>query len=234
MQGEITIVAASDLRYALDSLVNSFKKDNPGSEVKVIYGSSGKLFEQISNEAPFDLFFSADISFPQKLKEKGLAISEVTPYGIGRIVLWSKKTDPNKNQMNSLLDPSINKIAIADPTHAPYGARAEESLKYYQLYDKVKSKLVFGENISQAAQFVSTGAADIGIIALSIALSPNVQKEGGKYYLIPEESHTKLEQAFVVLKHAEGNQLAASFAKYVSTKPAKDILRFYGFSEQGQ
>ena len=228
---EITIAAASDLKFALDSVIANFKKANPGTDVKVIYGSSGKLSEQISNDAPFDLFFSADISYPQQLKEKGFVISEVKTYGIGRIVLWSKKLDPNKDKMNSLLDPSIGKISIADPSHAPYGQRAEESMKYYKVYEKVKYKLVFGENISQAAQFVTSGAADIGILALSLALSPNMQKEGGKYYIIPQESHTKLEQAFVILKHAQGNEVATTFAKYVNSSGAKDVLKFYGFSD---
>jgi len=105
-------------------------------------------------------------------------------------------------------------------------------MTYYKVYDKVKDKLVFGENISQAAQFVTSGAADIGILALSLALSPAMQKEGGKYYIIPQESHSKLEQAFVILKHAQGNDLATSFASYVSSPAAKDILKFYGFSEK--
>ena len=229
---EITIAAASDLKFALDSVIANFKTANPGNDIKVVYGSSGKLSEQISNDAPFDIFFSADISYPQLLKAKGQTISDIRTYGIGRIVLWSKKLDPNKDKMNSLLDPSIIKISIADPAHAPYGQRAEESMKYYKVYDKVKDKLVMGENISQAAQFVTSGAADIGIIALSLALSPTMQKEGGKYYIIPQESHTKLEQAFVVLKHAEGNDLAKSFTDYMSSSSAKSILKFYGFSDK--
>jgi len=229
---QITIAAAADLKFALDSIITVFKKENPGTQVNVVYGSSGKLFEQISNDAPFDLFFSADISYPSMLKERGMAISEVKTYGIGRIVLWSKKLDPNKAKMNILLDRSISKIAMADPAHAPYGQRAEESLKYYGLFDKVQNELVFGENISQTAQFVTSGAADIGIIALSLALSPAMQKEGGYYYLIPDESHSKLEQAFVILKHALGNDLALTFSNYVSSSEAKKILGFYGFRDK--
>src|SRR6478735_4404950 len=127
--GKILIAAASDLKFALDSMVTVFKKSNSGT-VDVTYGSSGKLSEQISNGAPFDIFFSADINYPKQLKEKGLTASEVYLYGIGRIVLWSKKIDPNKDGMKTLLSPSIKKVAIANPEHAPYGQRAEEALTY--------------------------------------------------------------------------------------------------------
>src|SRR6478609_11073099 len=197
---KILMAAASDLKFALDSIVMVFKKSNSGT-VEVTYGSSGKLFEQISNGAPFDIFFSADINYPKQLKEKGLTASEVYPYGVGRIVIWSKKIDPDKEGMKSLSSPLIRKIAIANPAHAPYGKRAEEALMYYKMLDAVKSKLVYGENISQTAQFITTGAADIGIVALSLAVSPNMKKEGGKYYLIPETSHNRLEQGAVITRH---------------------------------
>jgi molybdate transport system substrate-binding protein len=103
-------------------------------------------------------------------------------------------------------------------------------MKYYKIYEQVKDKLVNGENISQAAQFITSGAADIGLIALSLALSPTMQKEGGKYYVIPDESHSRLEQAFVALKHADNNKLAKTFADYVTSTPAKEVLKFYGFT----
>src|SRR4051812_25548410 len=133
---KITIAAASDLKFALDSIIFSFKAHNPGNDVEVIYGSSGKFYEQIINEAPFDIFFSADIDYPNKLKEKKLTASPLKTYGIGQIVIWSKKIDPNVLKMNSLLDAGINKIAIANPEHAPYGKRAQESLVHYGLYEK--------------------------------------------------------------------------------------------------
>jgi molybdate transport system substrate-binding protein len=112
---QITIAAASDLKFALDSIITGFKKTQPNAVINVTYGSSGKLYEQILNDAPFDLYFSADIAYPRSLQEKGLAISEVNTYGIGKIVLWSKKLDPSKDKMNTLLDPSIKKISIANP-----------------------------------------------------------------------------------------------------------------------
>jgi len=227
-----TIAAAADLKFAMDSMVTAFKIQNPGSAIEVVYGSSGKFFEQISNDAPFDLFFSADQDYAAKLKSKGLTIGDVKIYGIGQIVIWSKKTDPEKNKMQSLLDAGISKIAIANPAHAPYGKRAEESLKYYHLYDQIQNKLVFGENISQTAQFVTSGAADIGIVALSLALSPAMKNQGGKYFIIPEISHAPLEQAYTLLKHGGGNEAAARFYSFISSPAAISILQYYGFSQK--
>lgn len=228
---KLLIAAASDLKYALDSVITLFKKHHPYSTIDVTYGSSGKLFEQIQHSAPFDMFFSADIGYPNQLKVKKLVSSEVILYGIGRIVIWSKKIDPNVNKMNSLTDKLINKIAIANPLHAPYGKRAEESLRYYNLLAIVTPKLVYGENISQTAQFVTTGAADVGIIALSLALSPAMKSEGGKYYVIPESSHQLLEQGFVILNHGSKNSDAVSFKDFVMTNDAKGILNHYGFTD---
>ncbi|MEO8471631.1 MAG: molybdate ABC transporter substrate-binding protein [Chryseolinea sp.] len=227
---KVLIAAASDLKYALDSVVTFFKKYHPQANIEVTYGSTGKLFEQIQHSAPFDMFFSADIEYPKQLKAKKIASSDVFPYAIGRIVIWSKKIDPNVNKMNSLTDKSINKIAIANPLHAPYGKRAEESLKYYKLLDVVTPKLVYGENISQTAQFVTTGAADIGIVALSLALSPAMKLEGGKYYIIPQSSHKPLEQGFVILNHGSKNVDAVSFKDFMLTSGAKSILNYYGFT----
>ena len=224
------LAAASDLKFAMDSLIAVFKKGHPNVNITVTYGSSGKFYEQILNQAPFDLYFSADLGYPEKLKEEGFALAEVKMYSIGRIVLWSKKIDPSQDGMNVLLDPSLIKIAIANPDHAPYGKRAMESLNYYKLYDQVKDKLVFGENISHAAQFVTTGVADIGIVALSLALSPPMQKMGGRYYLIPATSHQPLEQGFVVLKRAEKNALAIPFSDFMTSTAAREVMAYYGFS----
>ena len=229
---KISVAAASDLKFALDSIISVYHKQYPKNTVHVTYGSSGKFFEQIQYDAPFDLYFSADISYPQKLKEKGFIISDVKTYGIGRIVIWSKKIDPNKDKMNSLLNPNLNKIAIANPEHAPYGERAKESMMYYKIYDKVQNKLVFGENISQTAQFVQLGAADIGIVALSLALSPNMKKENGNYYIIPEISHKPLEQGYVILKHAKNNQSATTFYNFIASPTAIAVLTHFGFTQK--
>ncbi len=227
--GKILIAAASDLKFAMDSVVVVFKDKHPGTQINVTYGSSGKLYEQISHSAPFDFFFSADNEYPLNLKRNGIAISEVYPYGIGRIVLWSKQVDPNRAGINTLLDKKVLKISMANPKHAPYGRRAEEALIYYKVYESVSSKLVYGENISQAAQFVTAGASDIGMIALSLALSPTMKKQAGHYYIIPEASHRPLEQSFVMLKHAEHNSLALMFRDFVLSKQAIDILSYFGF-----
>jgi len=229
---KILIAAASDMKFALDSVIVAFKQSHLGVQVDVTYGSSGKLYEQISNDAPFDLFFSADAGYPLKLKEKGVAISAIQTYGIGRIVVWSKKINPALTGINSLLDKSVIKIAIANPAHAPYGRGAEEALKFYKIYDQLKGKLVYGENISQTAQFVAAGAADIGIIALSLALSPTMQKQKGYFYLTPEIAHKPLEQAFVVLRHASKNSLAVSFANFMATKEAIRILSHFGYTKK--
>lgn len=227
----ILIAAASDLKFAMDSIIVVFKTHHPKLRVDVTYGSSGKLYEQISHSAPFDLFFSADIEYPLRLKKKGMVISEVYTYGVGRIVIWSQEIDPNQDGINTLLNKSIRKIAIANPTHAPYGRRAQEALRHYHVYDRVKSKLVYGENISQAAQFVAAGAADAGILALSLALSPTMRKQKGNYYLIPENAHKPLEQGFVMLRNAQENGHAMAFQEFMLTSETKEILRHFGFAK---
>ncbi len=232
-QTEVLVAAATDLRFAMDSLVAIFSRENPGVSVKVTYGSSGNFFQQIKNGAPFDLFFSADIDYPRQLKEQDKAASVVHQYGTGQLVLWSKILDPAHDQMNTLLSTAVSRIAIANPAHAPYGKRAEESLHYYNVYDKVKDKLVIGENIAQTAQYAQTGAADVGIIALSLALSPSMQQSGGKYWLIPSAAHQPLQQGFILLPHSKGNAGAEKFAAFFSSKTATAILRSFGFGEPG-
>ena len=228
--GEVLIAAAADLQYAMDSMVKVFSGKVRDVDIKPVYGSSGTFFQQISNDAPFDVFFSADLEYPEKLERMHKTLSPVKAYGTGQLVLWSNKTDPSLAGMNTLLSGAVTKIAIANPAHAPYGRRAEESLKYYKLYDKVRDKLVIGENISQTAQFVSSGAADIGLIALSLALSPRMQK-AGKYWLIPEASHQPLKQGFVLLQHAKDNDGAQKFAAFVGTPEARSILQYFGFGK---
>jgi len=229
---KVSVAAASDLKFALDSVISIYHKQYPTHKIEVTYGSSGKFLEQIQYGAPFDLYFSADVSYPKKLTALGLTISDVKVYGIGSIVIWSKKIDPNIEKMNALLNPNLNKIAIANPEHAPYGERAKESMMYYKIYDTVKSKFVFGENISQTAQFVQLGAADIGIVALSLALSPNMKKEGGKYYVIPEKSHKPLEQGYVILEHAKNNPNALKFYNFMASSKAIMILKHFGFTQK--
>jgi molybdate transport system substrate-binding protein len=230
-QNEILVAAAADLQFAMDSLIKAFGEFNPSLVIKPTYGSSGNFFAQIVNGAPFDIFFSADMDYPRKLQEQQLSLGPVKQYAIGQIVLWSKKIDPAKDEMNTLLSPGIAKIAIADPAHAPYGQRARESLLFYKLFDQVKDRLVLGENISQTAQFVESGAADIGIIALSLARSPAMQRQGGKYWLIPESSHQSLHQGYILLQHAKGNDGAQKFADFTGTAKAVSILKYFGLGD---
>ena len=228
---EVLVAAAADLRFAMDSLVAVFSRENPGISVKPTYGSSGNFFEQIKNGAPFDLFFSADVDYPRQLKTQNKTASDVHIYGTGQLVLWSKTLDPARDKMNTLLDKSVAKIAIANPAHAPYGKRAEESLHHYNLYNKVKDKLIFGENIAQTAQYAQSGAAEVGMIALSLALSPAMRQAGGKYWLVPSIAHQPLLQGFVLLPHSNGNAGAGKFAEFCESAVAKNILGAFGFGE---
>jgi len=230
---KITIAAAADLKFALDEIVVQFNKAHPADRVETIYGSSGKFQTQIRQGAPFDLYFSADIAYPRALKEESFAASEVQPYAVGRIVLWSPSRDAARMTLADLADPAIRKIAIANPKHAPYGKRAEEALKASGVWEKVEAKLVYGENVAQAAQFVQTGNAQAGIIALSLALSPELAKQGS-YALIPDKLHQPLEQGFIITKRAAANPLAQAFARFMVGQEARAIMSRYGFVLPGK
>lgn len=229
----LTIAAAADLKFAMDEIVEGFRKEQPDDKIEVIYGSSGKFHTQIQQGAPFDLYFSADIGFARSLEEAGLSAGKTRPYALGRIVLWSNSRDASKMTLESLLDPAIGKIAIANPKHAPYGKRAEEALRSVGLWDKLQDKLVLGENIAQTAQFVQSGNAQVGIIALALALNP-VLAEAGGYALIDEHLHKPLEQGFIVTKRAENNELAAKFADFISSQQARAIMTQHGFVLPGE
>ena len=224
----VTIAAAADLKYVMDSLVTIFNHQHPSDQVAVVYGSSGKFYEQLTHHAPFDIFFSADSEYPHRLQTAGLTAGAPVPYALGRLVLWSHKLDPAAKGMNTLLEPQVKHIAIANPAHAPYGQKAEEILRHYKLYDQVKDRLVLGENIGQTAQYAETGAADVGILAYSLALGPELRRDG-KYYLIPATAHTPLQQSYVLLKRAQANPTAQAFTAFMATPAAKAALKKYGF-----
>jgi len=230
---KITIAAAADLKFAMNEIVTTFKQTHPGGQVDVIYGSSGKFHTQIQQGAPYDLYFSADIAFPRELAKAGFAASEAKPYALGRIVLWSASLDASKMTLASLTDAKIARIAIANPKHAPYGKRAEEALRASGLWEKVEPKLVYGENIAHTAQFVQTGNAQVGIIALALAVNSVLASKGG-YFLIPDKLHEPLEQGFIITKRAEGNTLAKQFAGYMGSKPARAVMTKYGFALPGE
>jgi molybdate transport system substrate-binding protein len=225
---KITVAAAADLKFAMDEILTGFRKIQPGHEIEIVYGSSGKFHTQIQQDAPYDLFFSADSGYPRELARLGLAASGVKPYAVGRIVLWSAELDASKMTLASLTDPRITRIAIANPKHAPYGKRAEDALRSAGLWDKLQAKLVFGENVSQTAQYVQTGNAQVGIIALSLVLNTELAKKGG-YYLIPETMHNPLEQGYIITKRGANKPLAKKFADFMDSKQVRAIMTKYGF-----
>src|SRR5215471_7160766 len=230
-QPQLNVAAAADLKFAMTELASAYEKQS-GVKLNLAFGSSGNFFAQIQNGAPFDLFFSADAEYPRKLDEAGLVLPNSTySYAVGRLVLWTpavSKADLAKLGWRTLLDPSIQKIAIANPDHAPYGRAAIEALRKSGYYDQVKSKLVFGENISQTAQFVQSGSAQIGILALSLVLAPSFGS--GHTWEIPQEQYTLLIQSAVVLKSSANKEAALAFLVYMKTGQAQSVLEKYGFA----
>ena len=227
---ELTIAAASDLNFVFREIVTEYEKVS-GDQVRLTLGSSGNFFAQIQNGAPFDLYFSADISYPKKLEEAGLAVSgSLYPYAIGRIVLWTgneSHLDLSKG-LEVLREPTVKKIAIANPKHAPYGRAAVAAMEHEQVYDRIKDKLVLGENISQAAQFVESGAADVGIIALSLALASPMQAVG-HYWEIPADAHPRIEQGAVILLGGKNQEGAKAFLSFIQGAQGQAMMKRYGF-----
>lgn len=226
---QITIAAASDLQFAMEALITEFSASETTAEVKVVYGSSGNFNAQITQGAPFDLYFSADISYPQALHASGFAASAPQPYATGRLVLWSTTVDVSALEWSELAADRFKRIAIANPAHAPYGKRAEEMLEAVGLLEQLRPRLVLGDNISQAAQFVQTGAADVGLVALSLVSAPAL-RDSGWHRVIPEELHKPLVQGFIITRRAQDNALARRFASYISSASAQKILADYGFA----
>ena len=230
LAGEITIAAAADLSFALQEIAARFEKET-GDTVKLSFGSSGNFFSQIQNGAPFDLFFSADIDYPKRLEAAGLAEpGTVYQYARGNIVLWApedSKIDVSRG-LAALLDPRVRKIAIANPQHAPYGRAAVAAMQHENIYDKVQDKLVFGENISQAAQFVESGNANVGILALSLALAPAL-REKGKYAEIPASDYPPIEQGCIILKSSQKKNAARQFLAFLKKPEIVELMRNYGF-----
>jgi molybdate transport system substrate-binding protein len=226
--GKITVAAAADLKFAMDEILSTFRQANPNDKVEIVYGSSGKLQTQIQQGAPFDLYFSADIAFAQTLVQNGFAATPAKPYARGRLVLWSASQDATKMTLNSLAGAKITRVAIANPQHAPYGNRAQEALRAAGLWEKVAPKLVYGDNIAHTAQFVQTGNAQVGVIALSLALSPELSAQGG-YSLVPSQLHQPLEQGFIITRRAADNLLARRLADYMDSPTARAVMGRYGF-----
>jgi len=227
---EITVAAAADLQFAMEDVAARFQKET-GKTAKLIYGSSGNFFQQIQNGAPFDMFFSANLDYPKKLEAAGLTEpGSYYQYAKGKIVIWVRnesKLDLSSG-MKVLLDPSVKKIAVANPQHAPYGQAAVAAMQNEKIYEQVKDKFVLGENISQTASFVVSGSADAGIVALSLALSPNM-KDKGRYAEIPADEYPPIEQACVILGSSKNKETARQFLSFVKTTAIGDVLKSYGF-----
>lgn len=230
----LRIAAAADLRYALDDLVKAFRQRHGGVRIEPAYGSSGMFYAQLTNHAPFDLYLSADVQYPRKLSEQGLIVpgSEFT-YGDGRIVLWTGNTsgvDVVRRGVDALRQPAVRHIAIANPAHAPYGRAAEAALRSLGIYDAVKDKLVLGENISQTFQMAQSGAAQVGIVALSLALAPEASGQG-QCWEVPRDAYPRIRQGGAILKWTTSPEAAQAFRVFLLAPEGRAILKRYGFSE---
>jgi molybdate transport system substrate-binding protein len=231
---EITVAAASDLKFALDECVREFERANPGIRVRVSYGSSGNYYAQLSNQAPFDVFLSADVEFPRKLGEQALTLPDSQfPYAVGRIVVWvptTSRIDVQKLQIDALKHPSVTHIAIANPQHAPYGRAAEAAMRSTGVYETVRAKIVLGENIAQTLQFIQSGNAEIGIVALSLAVAPTVRGQG-RYWEIPLDQYPRVVQGGVILKWAKDPDAARMFRSFLIDLQGRAILKKFGFMQ---
>jgi molybdate transport system substrate-binding protein len=227
----ITVAAAADLNYALPELAAAFEKAT-GTKVVISFGASGNLFSQIQNGAPFDLFFSADEDYPKKLAAaNSVDGATLRTYAIGHVVLWvpaNSPFDPVKLQINLLTQPQVTKVAIANPQHAPYGRAAMAAIEHFGLQDKIASKLVFGENVSQAAQFAQSGNAQAALIAQSLAKSPAMSS--GKYWELPTDAYPELRQAAVVVSASKHKKEAQAFLDFVLSPEGARVLRKFGLT----
>jgi molybdate transport system substrate-binding protein len=225
-----TVAAASDLKFALEEIAANYKADK-GQEVKLVFGSSGVLWQQVKNGAPFGLLMSADEAYIDDLSKNGLTVDQGILYAIGRIALLQKKGNPIKlgTDKDGLIKAitEAKKIAIANPEHAPYGRAAKEYLISMGVWDQARPKLVFGENISQATMFALTGSADFAIAALSLAISPQVQVQS-TYVLIPDQLHKPLRQKMALIKNSASS--AKDFYQYLQEPKSRQIMSRYGFT----
>ncbi|MFN7998229.1 MAG: molybdate ABC transporter substrate-binding protein [Bryobacteraceae bacterium] len=229
----LRIAAAADLRYALEEVIRVFRAQHGNIAIEPVYGSSGNFYSELLNRAPFDLFLSADVSYPRKLAEKGMVMpgSEFT-YAVGRIVLWTDRgsgIDVKGLHLEALRANAVRHVAIANPAHAPYGRAAVAALQSTSLYDGVRDKLVMGENISQAFQLVQGGAAEVGIVALSLAMGPGMEAKG-IYWELPPGSYPRITQGGAIPKWARQADTAKEFSTFLVSSEGCAILKRYGFS----
>jgi len=230
----LTVAAAADLTSAMGEVVDAFRRQHGDIKVRVGFGSSGNFFAQLVNHAPFDMFLSADTDYPRRLIEEKLALEESKfTYALGRIVLWAppnSSLDMKQASAQTLLDPSLRKIAIANPRYAPYGRAAEAALRKLGVYDQIKDKLAFGDNVAQTAQFIQSRAADIGIISRSQALALGA---ADRFWEIPQSAYPRIEQGGVILTWAKDLKAAEAFRAFLIGKDGQAILLRHGFSSPG-
>lgn len=226
---KVNVAAAANLRYVLEEIKTAYVKQNPKAKVTLTFGSSGTLVQQISNGANFDFFMAADDEFPLKLKEKGLTTGSINVYAYGKLALYSTTLPVDKTGLEVLKNSGVKKIAIANPETAPYGERSVELLKSLKLYDDLKSKIVIAENISAAAQYAFTGNTELGFVALSLALAPEMNGKGS-YYIVPQKLYKPIAQACVLIKKSTVNTEAAKFRRFVLSPVNKAIWEKYGYT----
>ncbi|MDG2139872.1 MAG: molybdate ABC transporter substrate-binding protein [Gammaproteobacteria bacterium] len=228
----LTIAVASNFADTAKHLVEKFEA-NSGHDVQLITGSSGRFFAQISNGAPFDIFLSADREKPIALVEAGFARSESRfTYAIGRLALWSRDEMLVSGDASVLQTDKFKRIAIANPRLAPYGIAASEVLNKYGLYDEIRARLVQGENIAQAYQFVFTGNAELGFVALSQVMEGRTLISGSAW-IIPEELHRPIRQDAVILAHGMGGSAAEAFMNFMKTPESRAVIASYGYGVEG-
>ena len=226
----LRIAAAADLQPVLPALLLEFQSET-GIRAEASYQSSATLAAQILNGAPFDLFLAADLSFPQRVIAAGLSEeTEPIAYARGTLVLWAGKDGRFRTlSMDSLKDPALKSVAIANPEHAPYGRAAQAALTHLGLYDALKSKLVIAENIAQTAQYVDSGNAELGLISLTSAVTPRL-RASGQYVVVPQDAYPPILQGAVILKHPSGTQAARRFLDFLATPAIQHQLEVGGLS----
>jgi len=227
----LAVAAAADLRPALEEIKGLFEARHAGTRVQISYGASGSLAAQIQHGAPFDLFLSADLGFPERLVQAGLAEGPVFPYATGRLVLWVRRDlglDPSTPRV--LQDPALKRITLANPAVAPYGRSAEAVLRSTSIQDAVKGRLVFGENVVQAAQFLRCGAAEAGFISLAQSLEPGMASLG-RTWIVSPGLYPSLRQGGLVLKRSESPDLARAFRDLLTGSEGRALLLRLGYGE---
>lgn len=228
---DLLVAAASDLSFVMPEIASRFQQQT-GKKVVFTFGSSGNFYQQIRNGAPFDVFFSADEQYPDRLQQEGFAVpGSLYPYALGKLVLFvpaNSKLDISQG-LKSLLAADVRKISIANPQHAPYGRAAVEALTKAGIYDKVKDKLVLGENISQAAQFIQSGNADAGIIALSLTSAPAMRSKG-RFMEVPHSDYSPIRQAAIVVKSSKNQDTAREFLEFLKQPEIEKLMSQYGFA----